>query len=334
MIADMDTQITKTNNYIYVWKKLNTGGIRLFHMYGTTPVCIVPEDIEGTPVVEIADYCFSGKSMPQDIVIGKDMTQLADRYIEKVILPDSVKRIGRLAFYNCRNLKTIEFPADIAEVDGDAFMNCTHLSLLVMRGTPDTRSCLKQILAQISWLVRVRWIEKSKPEEDKIIAQACFFEYDQSYDEIGPAHIFKLNMNGEGFRARQSFNDQIFVWKQYDDVFDEALAQESERDLLDMAFNRLIYPCGLEEAARDRYTDYVREHHKSLGQMLILRRDTKVLERYLELKSADGKSVADALNITDMITGAAENDWGEGSVILYRYKKKNIGTSRKDRFAF
>ena len=26
-----------------------------------------------------------------------------------------------------------------------------------------------------------------------------FFEYDQTYDEIGPAHIFKLNMNGEAF---------------------------------------------------------------------------------------------------------------------------------------
>lgn len=67
-----------------------------------------------------------------------------------------------------------------------------------------------------------------------------FFEYDQTYDEIGPAHIFKLNMNGEGFRARQAFMDRVFVWKQYDEIFSEAIAQESEDDLLDMAFTGLF----------------------------------------------------------------------------------------------
>ena len=48
--------------------------------------------------------------------------------------------------------------------------------------------------------------------------------------------FFKLNMNGEGFRARQAFMDRVFVWKQYDEIFSEAIAQESEDDLLDMAF--------------------------------------------------------------------------------------------------
>lgn len=35
--------------------------------------------------------------------------------------------------------------------------------------------------------------------------------------------------------------DRVFVWKQYDEIFSEAIAQESEDDLLDMAFYRLIY---------------------------------------------------------------------------------------------
>ena len=102
----------------------------------------------------------------------------------------------------------LELPSDICDVDGDAFMNCTKLYMLVMRGSPKDKSCLKQILSQISTLVRVRWADS----DGNAIAQAFFFEYDQTYDEIGPAHIFKLNMNGEGFRARQAFMDRVFVW--------------------------------------------------------------------------------------------------------------------------
>lgn len=89
-----------------------------------------------------------------------------------------------------------------------------------------------------------------------------FFEYDQTYDEIGPAHIFKLNMNGEGFRARQAFMDRVFVWKQYDEIFSEAIAQESEDDLLDMAFYRLIYAYDLSKEARQQFLEYIVNHKK------------------------------------------------------------------------
>lgn len=34
--------------------------------------------------------------------------------------------------------------------------------------------------------------------------------------------------------------DRVFVWKQYDEIFSEAIAQESEDDLLDMAFTGLF----------------------------------------------------------------------------------------------
>ena len=53
---------------------------------------------------------------------------------------------------------------------------------------PLIKMCIRD---RISTLVRVRWADS----DGNAIAQACFFEYDQTYDEIGPAHIFKLNMN-------------------------------------------------------------------------------------------------------------------------------------------
>ena len=75
------------------------------------------------------------------------------------------------------------------DVDGDAFMNCICLHKIILRGDAGEKSYLRQILAQITWKIIICW-----QNHEKNTAQAIFFEYDQSYDEIGPAHIFKLNM--------------------------------------------------------------------------------------------------------------------------------------------
>lgn len=302
-----DLKITKDNNNICVYERLNDDCIRLLHMYGKNPVCVVPDMLDGMRV-----------------------TELCDDYIERVILPDGMKKIGRLCFYNCSRLTMLELPSDICDVDGDAFMNCTKLYMLVMRGSPKDKSCLKQILSQISTLVRVRWADS----DGNAIAQACFFEYDQTYDEIGPAHIFKLNMNGEGFRARQAFMDRVFVWKQYDEIFSEAIAQESEDDLLDMAFYRLIYAYELSKEARQQFLEYIVNHKKRLSELIIRKRDSVLLQSFLELKDDEENFIADVLAVTDMLALAAQDEWSEGSVILHRFKKENLSVSRKRRFEF
>ena len=189
-------EVEINDNYICVYERLNDVCIRRLHMYGKNPVCVVPDMLDGMRVTELAEYCFSFKSMPEklktelgiDDILRPDMTELCDDYIERVILPDGMQKIGRLCFYNCSRLSVLELPSDICDVDGDAFMNCTNLYMLVMRGSPKDKSCLKQILSHISTLVRVRWADS----DGNAIAQACFFEYDQTYDEIGPAPLFLL----------------------------------------------------------------------------------------------------------------------------------------------
>lgn len=334
----INIEVEINDNYICVYERLNDNCIRLLHMYGKNPVCVVPDMLDGMRVTELAEYCFSFKSMPEklktelgiDDILCSDMTELCDDYIEKVVFPDTMKKIGRLCFYNCSKLTVLEMPSGICDVDGDAFMNCTKLSMLVMRGLPSDKSCLKQILSQISTLVRVRWTDGG----DNVVAQACFFEYDQTYDEIGPAHIFKLNMNGEGFRARQAFMDRVFVWKQYDEIFSEAIAQESEDDLLDMAFYRLIYAYELSKEARQQFVDYIVMHLKRLSKLIIEKRDTRLLTSFLKLTDDDGSFIANASAVTDMLALAAEDEWSEGSVILHRFKKENLSVSRKKRFEF
>ena len=52
-----------------------------------------------------------------DDILRPDMTELCDDYIERVILPDGMQKIGRLCFYNCSRLSVLELPSDICDVD-------------------------------------------------------------------------------------------------------------------------------------------------------------------------------------------------------------------------
>lgn len=132
-------EVEINDNYICVYERLNDNCIRLLHMYGKNPVCVVPDMLDGMRVTELAEYCFSFKSMPEKLktelgiedILRPDMTELCDDYIERVILPDGMQKIGRLCFYNCSRLSVLELPSYICDVDGDAFMNCTKLYMLV-----------------------------------------------------------------------------------------------------------------------------------------------------------------------------------------------------------
>lgn len=60
-------EVEINDNYICVYERLNDNCIRLLHMYGKNPVCVVPDTLDGMRVTELAEYCFSFKSMPEKI---------------------------------------------------------------------------------------------------------------------------------------------------------------------------------------------------------------------------------------------------------------------------
>lgn len=99
-------EVEINDNYICVYERLNDDCIRLLHMYGKNPVCVVPDMLDGMRVTELAEYCFSFKSMPEklktelgiDDILRPDMTELCDDYIERVILPDGMQRLAGSAF--------------------------------------------------------------------------------------------------------------------------------------------------------------------------------------------------------------------------------------------
>ena len=83
----------------------------------------------------------SGSATATEIIIPKNIgvylvTEIADKLFEKneeiksVVLPDSIKRIGKCAFAQCKNLKTINLPNNIEVIDDAAFFECENLDLI------------------------------------------------------------------------------------------------------------------------------------------------------------------------------------------------------------
>ena len=219
------------------WEKMKDGTARLLGVNDMPGELILPEKIENLPLTEIAPYCFA-----------------KNKYLERVVLPNSVRKMERMAFYNCTALREMEIGANLKELGGDVFMNCHNLRVLKVRCDVKETSCARLVLRQISSDLTVHFLGKRHQQEAVIL----FPEYYESYDEVTPAHLFGRNIEGEGFRARQFFKDGIFEYERYDGIFQKACAEERETTLCEMAMNRLRYPVELSEEAKEQYAEYVR----------------------------------------------------------------------------
>lgn len=297
-----------------IYERIESGKIRILRMYGDTPVVQVPAEWDDMMVTEIGDYCFSENSKKNyGQVSDKNARELSGNYIEQVILPASVRKVGAYAFYKCSALQKIEIGPELVEFGSDAFMNCFSLHEVEVKCGMKDKTGLKQLLAQRNADVLVRFVEGKE-----ICGEIFFPEYYELHDEIGPAHIFAMNISGEGFRARQCFAEGIFLPGAYDAIFEKACAEETDKTLCQMALCRLKTPVQLEENARNQYYNYLHENPTALTQLLCQKRDLSEMVVALEQKllSDEGRG--------ELVCLATEQDWVEGMAYLLRSQVRDV----------
>ena len=290
------------------WEITKEGTARLLGVQDMPGEMVIPEEIEGLPLTEVGPYCFA-----------------KNKYLERVVLPDTVRKIERMAFYNCTGLKSLEMGANLTELGGDAFMNCHNLRHLRVRCGALEASGVRFVLRQISSDLTVYFCGESEAEQAVIL----FPDYYESYDEVTPAHLFGRNIEGEGFRARQFFKEGVFEYTRYDGIFEKACAEEKEHILCEMSMNRLRYPVGLTSEAKIRYEDYVRAHMDAICRQAVDARDMELLEFLCKSK------LAEKAQIDNCARFAAEREWAEGGAFLLRLKVQYFApTANASRYAF
>lgn len=296
----------------------------IYRMYGSSPIVAVPERIEDCPVTAVGAYCFSDRNrMPEDVrCTGREFSQpereLAGDYIQEAALPDTIRNIDNAAFFGCRNLTLLEIGRESMSVGSDVFNNCSRLRTLRVRARAGQATAVRHILDRISWEIEVLF-------EDAAILYPEYFEI---YDTIAPAHIFGLSIEGEGFRARQCFQNDVVDFSAYDDIFYKARAGESVSTLGRMALNRLMTPIHLAKRHEQEYENYVRANSGDLLFDNIKKRDLARLEFICVHQYADASGLERAA------CQAARDGWAEGAASLMEWKHQYYSVHKKNRYEF
>ena len=88
----------------YTYELLQDGTAEITGYNGSVEEVVIPSEIDGHTVTSVADEAFKGNET-----------------ITKATFPDSVVRIGRLAFVECKNLAEITVPASVTYIGNSAF---------------------------------------------------------------------------------------------------------------------------------------------------------------------------------------------------------------------
>lgn len=230
------------------YEKINEDSIRIKRVYSFNPFVEIPEYIDGYKVCEIGNYCFSKKEVDlSQAILNLDIPasyhECSGSDVESVKLPSTIQKLGDYAFYNCRKLKELSLPSGLSSIGSDVFMNCLRLNHIYYDCFVMDITFLKQILTQITWDIEIHFLDGS----------IFYPEYNGGYDEVGPAHIFALNIEGEGFRMRQCFKDGRIDFDGYDACFEKLCAEESDACIFHVAILRFMM-------GSKQYISYLRAH--------------------------------------------------------------------------
>lgn len=97
-------------------------------------VANIPESINGTPVVAIAEDAFRQLDTLTKLTLPKTITFIGNWAfsdcvnLTEIILPEGLKSIGDNAFVNCVSLKKITIPKSVETIGNFAFFGCSSLA--------------------------------------------------------------------------------------------------------------------------------------------------------------------------------------------------------------
>lgn len=300
-------------------------------------LAVIPEQIRGLPVTEVAPYAFSvhkaaGTEVQKGSEVfwwdaGEDMEipLLEGNRLKEARFPKTLQKVGAYAFYNCECLRKIELYSTTLDWGAGVFAGCRGIQELVFHADEERKSCMKEILAELRQTLDVRYL-KDGPEDSGSRTSLVFPEYFEEAVENTPARILVTETHGCGQRYRNAFVGTQFQFKEYDSLFAHVQVQEPEALVARLALGRVMYPYQLEDRYRRMYLDYLGLHGVAAAVQSLNQGDMNQLKWLFENTSYDGNQVNQLLETAEKA--------GSGEAVSYLMEqKRKTGTVKRKTFS-
>lgn len=313
---------------------------------------VIPAELDGYPVTELAPYAFSAhmdqaafekarkmgklqfyvpkilygqseaETQQQENGIPSELGPvLCGDALEELVLPPSIRRVGRYCFYNCSNLRSLSFWSSLEDWGSGVFTGSHKISQMCVHVIPEQPSSLKQVLDEIYEVLYTRYVLENSSD----IASLVFPEYYVEGVENTPARILEEHIHGTGMKYRNCFKGKEFDFRQYDSLFAHAVVQEPEKVVGKLAVGRLRYPYQLLQEAKEQYMNYVQEHAGEIADWMLEEQD---MDAFRWLLTVIQKSEAVIARMTE--TAARLHNAESASLLMEACRsKEGSGEKRK-----
>lgn len=246
---EVRNMITELQRYIYT---IENEKVCITACYEGGTSVEIPEMIDGYPVTEIAPYTFSASQTADGRIGGNQL--------EEVILPKTVTKVGKYAFYNCKKLRRIEFWNVLVDLGAGAFTGCHSVREIGLHFIGNKKSRLREFLLEL-------------PEEQTVefffedgYAKVLFPEFYEEAIENTPARNLSVDTHGSGMIYRNCIVAKELDFKLYDEKLHLAFGPSFDHTLFRLSLQRLLVPYQLTESAKERYVKYLKDHLQAVSQ--------------------------------------------------------------------
>lgn len=116
----------------FVYELCNEAGdIRILEYLGSDDIVVIPGEIDGRPVVDMAVVCFGNESIVRGIVLPKSMKYVHEVFINnanlELVIAEGLETVGYGLFTNCANLREVVLGDNVIAIEESAFGNCPSL---------------------------------------------------------------------------------------------------------------------------------------------------------------------------------------------------------------
>ena len=285
-------------SYLYEHKKNRKGQeyIEMIGYEGTIRHLSVPAIIEDLPVRSIGKSAFSGR---EDLL--------------SVELPATIDTLGRYAFYNCKNLRSLSLYDQVEDYYDGVIKQCQSLSEITLQQERDSFSVMKELLADNDR----RLTFTVKPMNLRLTFPAYVYDFVEDVE----ARVLHHKIEGSGYPYRECVTRKGVDLLAYDKLFSHVISDDYEAAVM-VALNRLRYPIELEDAAKEQYAQYLEQN----ARVVLLKLIGQEREEEIRYLCEECLITKDALE--DGLYEAADKKLSAIAAILMEYQRQHFTAHR------